>query len=105
MVGFNNNRAELDALGVAVLAASVDPIDKAREVANEVYFPIGYGLTREQSGLVGGWHMSQRDAVQPSEFVLGADNKVVASSYSAGPIGRIEAADVVRLVKFYNSRK
>ena len=105
MVGFNNLQAELDALDVRVFAASVDSIDRAREVASEVYFPIGYGLTREQSEMVGGWHMSQRDAVQPSEFLLDASGKVVASSYSAGPIGRIDAADVVKLVKLYDSRR
>jgi peroxiredoxin len=105
LAGFNSLQAELKALDIGVFAASVDPIDKAREVANEVYFPIGYSLTREQSGMVGGWHMSQRDAVQPSEFLLDAGGKVVASSYSAGPIGRIDAGDVVKLVKLYDSRR
>ena len=105
MVGFNNLQGELDDLGIKVFAASVDAIDKAKEVAGDVYFPIGYGLTREQSEMVGGWHMKQRDAVQPSEFLLDAGRKVVASSYSAGPIGRIDAADVIRLVKLYDSRK
>jgi hypothetical protein len=105
LVGFNNLQAELDALDIKVFAASVDAIDKAREVAGSVYFPIGYGLTRAQSDMVGGWHMTQRDAVQPSEFLLDAGGKVVASSYSAGPIGRIDAADVIKLVKLYDSRK
>ncbi len=105
MVGFNNLQADLNALDISIFAASVDPIDRAKEVANEVYFPIGYGLTREQSEMVGGWHMSQRDAVQPSEFLLNADGRVVASSYSAGPIGRIDAEDVIKLVKLYDSRR
>jgi peroxiredoxin len=105
LVGFNNLQAELDALDIKVFAASVDSIDRASEVANDVYFPVGYGLTREQSEMVGAWHMSQRDAVQPSEFLLDASGKVVASSYSAGPIGRIDAADVIKLVKLYDSRR
>jgi peroxiredoxin len=105
LVGFNNLQAELKALDIGVFAASIDPLDKAKEVANEVYFPVGYGLTREQSAMVGGWHMQQRDAVQPSEFLLDAGGKVVASSYSAGPIGRIDAEDVIRLVKRYDSLK
>lgn len=105
MVGFNNLQTDLNALDIGVFAASVDPIDRAKEVAGEVYFPVGYGLTRAQSEMVGGWHMTQRDAVQPSEFLLNADGRVVASSYSAGPIGRIDAADVIKLVKLYDSRR
>jgi len=105
LAGFNDLRAELEALDIGIFAASVDSLDKAKEVASGVYFPIGYGLTRDQSEMVGGWHMSQRDAVQPSEFLLDASGKVVASSYSAGPIGRIDAADVIKLVKLYDSRR
>jgi peroxiredoxin len=105
LVGFNDLRGELDALDIRVFAASVDSIDKAKEVASEAYFPVGFGLTREQSEMVGGWHMKQRDAVQPSEFLLDAGGEVLASSYSAGPIGRFDAADVIKLVKLYDSRK
>jgi hypothetical protein len=43
--------------------------------------------------------------MQPSEFVVGADNKIIVSSYSDGPLGRMDAADVVRLIQFYESRK
>jgi hypothetical protein len=32
--------------------------------------------------------------------VVGADGKVIASTYSSGPIGRIEPGDVVKLIEF-----
>lgn len=92
-------------MGVAVVAASVDPIEKAREVADEVGFPVGFGVTREIADTLGSWWEDRRSIVQPSEFLLDADNKVVLSSYSDGPLGRVEAADLVRLVNFYESRK
>ena len=30
-------------MGVKLVAASTDPLDKAREVADEVGFPVGFG--------------------------------------------------------------
>ena len=38
--------------------------------------------------------------------MLGPDgNTIMASSYSDGPIGRMDAADIVKLVNFYESMK
>ena len=98
MVGFRDKRSELEALGAKIVAASVDPIDKAREVANEVGFPVGYGVTRAMADALGAFWEERRQIVQPSEFVLDATGKVIASSYSDGPLGRIDAADVVRML-------
>ena len=98
MVGFRDKRSELDALGAKIVAASVDPLDKAREVANEVGFPVGYGVTRAMADALGAFWEERRQIVQPSEFVLDATGKVIASSYSDGPLGRIDAADVVRML-------
>ncbi len=105
MVGFEQNKAELERLGIKVVAASVDPIDKAQEVANEVSFPVGYGVTRDIADKLGSWWEERRQIIQPSEFLLNSDNKVVASSYSDGPVARMLADDVVRLVTFLESRK
>lgn len=100
MVGFEKLKGELDAVGARVFAASVDPVEKAREVAAEVSFPVGYGVSREIADNLGAWWEERRSIIQPSEFVLGADGKVLASSYSDGPIGRMDAADVVKMIRF-----
>jgi peroxiredoxin len=104
LVGFANLKDELDALGIKVAAASVDPIDKAREVADEVNFPIGYGVTREIADKLGSWWMPGREAIQPTELIIGPEGKVVASSYSDGPLARTLAEDVISLVKIYDRR-
>ena len=104
MVGFGALRKELEALGAQVVAASVDPIEKATEVANEVYFPVGYGVTRDIADALGSWWEDRRGIIQPSEFMIGPDNKVMISSYSDGPLGRIEGVDIVRLIQFYEAR-
>lgn len=105
MVGFEKVKAELDALGAMVVAASIDPIDKAKEVQADVSFPVAYGVTRADADTLGSWWEDRRSIIQPSEFIVGADGKVVVSSYSDGPLGRIDAADVVKLINFYESRK
>ena len=105
MVGFANLKSELDELGVKVFAASVDSEEKSKPVAQELNFPLGHSITRAQADTLGSWWEERRQIVQPSEFILNAEAKVIASSYSDGPLGRIEAADVIRLVKFYEARK
>jgi peroxiredoxin len=100
LAGFEKARPELDKLGAKVVAASVDPLDKARETAAELGYPLGYGATREDADRIGAWWEDRRGIIQPSQFVLGADGKVIASTYSSGPIGRIEPGDVVKLIEF-----
>lgn len=99
MVGFAKLKSELDALGVRVVAASVDSLEKALEVAAEVNFPIGYGVSRELAAALGAWWEERRSIIQPAEFVIDANGRIVASSYSDGPIGRMDGADVVAMIR------
>jgi len=101
LAGFEKLKGELDAVGAKVVAASVDPLDKAKEVAAELSYPVAYGVTRAMADRIGAWWEDRRGIVQPSEFVVGADGKVRSSTYSSGPIGRVEAADVIKLINFY----
>jgi len=102
LAGFEKLKPELDALGVKVVAASIDPIDKAREVAAELSFPVAYGVTRALADSIGAWWEERRGLIQPSEFLIDAEGKVRSATYSSGPIGRVDAADVVKLVAFYD---
>lgn len=96
---------ELESIGAKVVAASIDDIDKAKEVADEVGFPVAHGVTRAMADALGSWWEDRRGLIQPSEFIVGEDGKIITSSYSSGPIGRIDAADVAKLINFYESRK
>jgi peroxiredoxin len=104
LAGFEQHKSGLAELGVQVVAASVDPIDKAKLVADEVSFPNGYGVTRAMADQLGSWWEERRSIIQPSEFLVAADGKVRAATYSSGPIGRVHPADVVRLVNFYDKQ-
>ena len=100
MAGFARQYPELQSLGASIVAASVDPLDKAREVAAELPFPVAYGVTRAQADTIGAWWEERRSIVQPSEFVLAAGGQVLSSTYSSGPIGRVDPGDVVRFINF-----
>lgn len=105
MAGFEKHKQDLDAVGAKVVAASVDPLDKAREVADEASFLVGYEVTRDIAETLGAFWEDRRNIIQPAEFIVGADNRIVVSSYSDGPLGRMDAADVAKLIDFYESRK
>ena len=105
MAGFEFWKTQLASAGVKVVAASVDPIDKAREFAAGLSFPIGYGATRAIGEQLGAWWEEKRSFIQPAEFVVSAEGKVLASSYSAGPLGRMDAAEVVRMANFVDAQK
>ena len=104
MAAFEKAKLELEALGIKVAAASVDPLDKAKETAAELSYPVGYGVTRQTAQRIGAWWEERRGIIQPSEFVVDSAGRVRTSTYSSGPIGRVEPADVVRLVQFYDKQ-
>ena len=105
MDGWAEHREDLEKLGARIVAASVDDIDKAKEIADGKGFQFGYGVTRDIGDAIGAWWEEKRNFVQPSEFLLNADNKVIASSYSAGPIARMEPADAMNVINFVEKQK
>ena len=100
MAAFAGKHEELRAAGAGVIAASVDPLDKAQEVAAQVPYAVAYGVTRTQADAIGAWWEDRRGIVQPSEFIVGPNGAVIDSSYSSGPIGRIDPADVLKRIAF-----
>lgn len=104
MDGYEEKKAALESLGAQVVAASVDVGDDAKKVAANVSFPILEGVTREIAERIGAWWEERRGIIQPSEFILDSTGKVVTSTYSSGPVGRIAASAAVSLIEFYESK-
>ena len=105
MDGFAKQLDELRAANASVVAASVDDIDNAKKIADGKGFPFGYGVTRDIADTLDSWWEDRRQIIQPSEFVVnGETGKVVLSSYSDGPLGRLDAGDVIKIVNFYESQ-
>ena len=104
MVGFESEKEGLKKLDAKVVAISTDPIEDAQIVADEVSFPVAHSATKDHGDAVGAWWGEPRGIIQPSEFVIGPDKNVMTSSYSSGPLARMDAADVIRWLTRRESR-
>ena len=82
----------------------MDSEEKTAEVAAELGFPVAWGMTREMGDQVGAWWEEQREFIQPSEFFITGSGKVLASTYSSSPVGRMDPEDAVTLAKFIISK-
>ena len=83
----------------------MDSEEKTAEVASDLSFPVAYGMTREQGDAVGAWWEERRDHIQPSEFLLTGDGRVMTSMYSSSPVGRMDPQETLSLVKFLAARR
>ena len=87
------------------IAASVDDAEKVGEVAVNLSFPITHGVTRAQADQLGSWWEDRCGIIQPSEFFLGPDGKVIYDAYSSGPVGRMNPPDIVKMVGFVDKQR
>ena len=104
MADYEEHLQELSELGVSIFAASADTGNEGVELAKTVSFPVGEGVTAAQAESLGAWWETRRGIIQPSQFLIRNDGMIVQSTYSDGPLGRINAADVCGLVKFLQSQ-
>jgi peroxiredoxin len=108
LADFQSHIEEFKKENVDVLALSVDPFDKAKETVEKLQltFPVGYGLeVPRDAEKIGAFWDEQRKIIQPANFVLDSEKKVIDASYSIGPIGRIVAADALSHIQFFKKRK
>ena len=105
MVAFEEHKDALAEKGVKVFAASVDIGDEAKEVADGVTFDVAEGVTREQAEQIGAWYGDARhpEMIQPTEFLMKGDGTVMMSSYSSGPLGRVNPDDILKVINFLES--
>jgi peroxiredoxin len=107
LADFVAHKAELAALGVKVVALSVD--DEATSAAfaakHAVPFPVGYGVDVDTvSAATGAFTNDSPRHLQPTAFTLAPDGKVLAAVYSTGAIGRLVAKDLIGFVSYVKSR-
>ncbi|GIX47851.1 MAG: hypothetical protein KatS3mg131_2062 [Candidatus Tectimicrobiota bacterium] len=108
MADYQAHLESLAALDVGVVACSTDPLDKAQETvaALGLTFPVGYGLrVPEDAERLGAAWEEERGIIQPSEFLLDGRGRILHSTYSSGPVGRIRAEDLQRLVQFLERKR
>jgi len=104
LAAFERAQPKLAEEGITVVAASTDPVEKAKETVSEhsLTFPVGYGLPmRETASALGAFYEERRNILQATGFVMKPDKTIVVSQYSSGPIGRLVWQDILGLVQFY----
>ena len=99
---------EFQAENTAIVALSVDPLDKAQEMVAKTAakFPIGYGLkVPEDADRVGAYWEERRGIIHATNFTVGPDRKVLQACFATGPIGRIAAVDALSSIRGTKKRK
>jgi peroxiredoxin len=92
---------EFRKMGVEVLAASAQPVDRARETVNalRLSFPLGCAIDpKDFSRKTGAFYEAKDGYAQPTGFVLDLEGKIVNAVYSSRAIGRLVAKDCLGLI-------
>ncbi len=105
MAGYEERRDAFREQGVSIIAATVDSEEKTAEVAADLGFSVAWGVTREDGDALGAWWEERRDHIQPSEFVLSQSGKVMFSTYSNSPVGRMDPQETLTLIKYLNEQR
>lgn len=98
---------EIEALGVSVYALSTDSREEAQLTAekHKLTFPVMFGMDGPKTAeLLGSYYEERRNIIQPTNFILGPDRKILSVTLSSGPVGRLTPEDVVRFVSFHQKQ-
>jgi alkyl hydroperoxide reductase subunit AhpC len=108
LADFQGSHQEFESEQIKVIAASVDPMEKARETIEKigVTYSVGYGMIAEEIARVtGAYYEKEKQYLHATGFLLRPDKRIAVACYSTGPIGRLVARDALNLVRFYKKRK
>ncbi len=72
---------------------------------HNIEFPVVYGLdVRKEAEKIGSYFDSENGYFQPANFIL-RNGKVLHATYSSGPLGRLQAQQVLMLVGHYREQE
>jgi peroxiredoxin len=106
LADFAAHKAELDALGVKVVALSVDDEATTAGLAakHKLSFPVGHSADADRvAAMTGPFTNDSPRHLQPAAFTLTPDGKVLAAVYSTSAIGRLTAKDLIGFVTYVKS--
>ena len=100
---------QLQDLGAAVVAATVDDRESTQAMAEEngLTFPIAYGLDEAQITEFDSWWADDQHGhyPQPMEFLVLRGGTLFGSLYASGPIGRMHVNEVLTSIRGRESRR
>jgi len=85
----------------------VDKEEDARKMVekHKARFPVVYGLdVRKEAEKIGAYFDSENGYFQPANFIL-RGGKIVQATYSSGPLGRLQAEQVLMLIDHYRKQE
>ena len=92
-----------------MIALSSSPLDQSQGIVERLglKFPVAYGLRipEDAQKIDANFSDGNRKFFQATNFVLDSNGKVLDATYSTGPIGRINPADVLAPVSFFNDSR
>lgn len=104
--GYERNLAAFKEIGVSIFAATVDSLEDTQKVAEPLSFPVAWGVERELGDKLGSFWEERRDHIQPTEFIVTGKGRILSSTYSSSPVGRVDPDEALSLMKIIiNSRK
>ena len=98
---------EYKELGIDAIAASADTEEDAQAMINKFYltFPVTHDVTEEIAKSIGAWWEDERSINQPSEFITMKGEQILSTTYSSGPIGRINPDLVLGFIKYHRKKR
>jgi peroxiredoxin len=103
LAAFARAAETLTALGIKVVALSVDDQGEASALADRLRlpFPVGYGADAGAiAAATGAYTSADSRYVQSTGFLLDPDGRVEIAVYSSGAIGRLVPDDVAGYVRY-----
>lgn len=101
--------AELESLGVSVVAASVDPLEAVKAMVQEdgLTYPVAYGVTDEDVDELAPWTADDHHGhyIQPMELLVLRGGVIFGAMYATGPIGRMAVEEVLNSVRGRERRR
>lgn len=88
---------------MSIIAGTNDSEEDVAPVAAELGFPVAYGVTRETGDKMGSWWAERRNHIKPSEFLITEEGRVMSSTYSSSPVGRMDPEETLVLTKMIAS--
>ena len=91
------------------MAATVDDLTHTENMAREIEltFPVGYGLVPTQLAQLDPWWANDHHGQypQPMEFLIDSSGLVLGSLYASGPVGRMDATEVLVSIEKREQRR
>ncbi len=103
MADFQGRLNEFGERGIKIVAASVDNLEDAQKMIerHKLTFPVAYGINaKEFAAGTGAFFDDKKGFIHATGFIIRPEGIVRDVVYSTGPIGRLTAADTLRLVDY-----